>query len=228
MRKIALVSIVLVVIFAIAATVVYAGSASVSGTLTPGGQQEPQVAIISTPNCTGGYTAFAVLYASYAFTVDADGVYTVTEPGTTSAVYVYQGSFDPALPASNCIAASNSNPINFTVALTAGTQYFVAVIDDTFAQTGLSYNITITGPGNVYLGSGASCTYPLPANSVVYSIPAGAPAFYDADLATQVNFNLPAGTWHSSEFSGDFAKVWIACQAQPIWVPANAVGEPVG
>ncbi len=72
------------------------------------------------------------------------------------------------------------------------------------------------------------CPYPLPSDSVVYDVPAGAPAFYDADLNTKVNFDLPAGTWKISEFSGDFAKVWISCAAEPIWIPANAVGAPVG
>lgn len=71
----------------------------------------------------------------------------------------------------------------------------------------------------------AACPFPLPAGSIVYSIPQGAPTFYAADLATQNNFNLNAGTWYISEFSGDFAKVWIACQARPVWVPSNAVAQ---
>lgn len=69
------------------------------------------------------------------------------------------------------------------------------------------------------------CPYPLPAGSVVYSVPAGAPAFWDADLSAQTNFSLPAGTWYISEFVGDFAKVWIACQASPIYIPSNAVAQ---
>jgi len=32
-------------------------------------------------------------------------------------------------------------------------------------------------------------------------------------------------TWYISEFSGDFAKVWVACQASPVWVPSNAVAR---
>jgi len=71
----------------------------------------------------------------------------------------------------------------------------------------------------------ASCPYPLPSGSVVYSIPAGAPAFFAADLSAGTGFNVKAGTWYISEFSGDFAKVWIACQARPVWVPSNAVSR---
>ncbi len=71
----------------------------------------------------------------------------------------------------------------------------------------------------------ASCPYPLPVSARVYSVPAGAPTFFAARLDTQTNFNLPAGTWYISEFSGDFAKVWIACQARPVWIPANAVAR---
>jgi hypothetical protein len=224
MKKTALVLLLMAIVCAVVVTAVFAGSASVSGTLTPGGATVSQVAIISTPNCTGAYVAFAALYAAYPFTVDVDGLYTVTEPGTESAIYISSGSFDPAFPAANCIAASNTNPLNFSVALTAGTTYVVAVIEDTFAQDGMSYNITISGPGNVTFGS-ADCPYPLPTGSTIYNVPAGAPAFYEPDLGAQTNFNLPAGTWYISEFTGDFAKVWISCEGSPVYIPANAVAR---
>lgn len=71
----------------------------------------------------------------------------------------------------------------------------------------------------------ASCRVPMPVGSRVYSVPAGAPTFYQPSLDAQTNFNLPAGTWYISEFSGDFAKVWIACQADMVWIPANAVSR---
>lgn len=74
----------------------------------------------------------------------------------------------------------------------------------------------------------AACSYPLPADAVVYDVPAGAPTFFDANLDTKLNFDLPAGTWKISEFEGDFAKVWIACEANPVWIPSNAVGAPIG
>lgn len=124
-------------------------SNSVSGSLVPGGPTIPRVGIISTPNCTGAYVEFAALFAAYPLAVGADGTYTVDEPGSTSAVYVLEGSFDPEAVAATCIAASNTNPINFGVALTAGTQYFVVLIDDTFAQGGLDYTLTVSGPGSV-------------------------------------------------------------------------------
>lgn len=215
---------ILIILSVAAASIVYAGSATFSGTLSPGGATEPIVAQITTPNCTGATVAFAVLYAVYPFTVDVTGAYSFTEPGTTTAMYVYAGGFDPAQPANNCIAATNSNPLNIVVNLTAGTQYYVAVIDDTFEQLGISYSINISGPGNIIQSAGA-CPYPLPVGSVVYSIPAGAPAFFAPDLGSQTGFAIPAGTWYVSEFSGDFAKVWIACQANPVWVPANAVAR---
>jgi hypothetical protein len=70
---------------------------------------------------------------------------------------------------------------------------------------------------------GADCPYPQPADAALYQLPAGAPAFFAADLGSQTGFNIPAGTWYMSDFSDDFAKVWIACEAQPVYVPANAV-----
>ena len=71
----------------------------------------------------------------------------------------------------------------------------------------------------------AACPFPLPAGSVIYSIPQGAPAFFAADLSAGTGFNVKAGTWYISEFEGDFALVWIACQARPVWVPTNAVAR---
>jgi hypothetical protein len=70
------------------------------------------------------------------------------------------------------------------------------------------------------------CVNPLPAGSVVHDVPQGAPVFFEPSLDAQANFNLPAGTWYVAEFSGDFAKVWIACAANLVWIPRNAVGGP--
>ncbi len=72
------------------------------------------------------------------------------------------------------------------------------------------------------------CSNPLPADSVVYDVPFGAPAYFNADLQSAANFSLPAGTWKISEFSGDFAKVWIACEGDPVWIPRSAVGGAIG
>jgi hypothetical protein len=73
-----------------------------------------------------------------------------------------------------------------------------------------------------------TCKNQLPIDSVVYNVPAGAPAYFNPDLQSGANFNLPAGTWKISEFRNDFAKVWIACGATPIWIPRSAVGDAVG
>ncbi len=124
-------------------------SETVSGSLVPGGPTIPRVGIISTPNCTGAYVEFAALFAAYPLAVGADGTYNVDEPGTESAVYVLEGSFDPEAVAATCIAASNTNPISLDVSLTAGTQYFLVVIEDTFTQDGMDYALTVSGPGSV-------------------------------------------------------------------------------
>ena len=209
---------------------VFAGSAAVNGTLD-GGDPTLLVALIVTPNCTGGYGVTNVHYEAHPFTVDASGSYnfTVTSAAAFASLYVYQGSFDPA-NAANCYAASNSGtPTTLNgVALTAGTQYFAVVFDDQFAQAGGDYTLNIDGPGNINFAGTGGCSNPLPPNSVVYDVPAGAPAFFAPDLQSQTNFNLPAGTWKIVEFSGDFAKVWIACEAAFIWIPANAVGAAIG
>lgn len=222
MKKAALV-LAIVVLAAITATAVLAGTISFTGTLVPGGATEPQVALITTPNCNGGTIAFTMLYHAYRFTVDAAGVYTVTEPGVESAVYVYAGGFDPVFPALNCIAASNTNPISLPVNLSPGVVYTLVVVEDTFEQDGMPYNLTINGPGNISVPVD-NCASALPAGSTVRSVPLGAPAYYAPDLATRVTFDLPAGTWWVTRTSGDFAQVWIACNASPVWIPVSALG----
>lgn len=69
----------------------------------------------------------------------------------------------------------------------------------------------------------AACPFPMPAGSRVYNVPAGALAFYDDDPNTYAGFNLPPGSWYISEFGEAFAKVWIACQAQPVYIPVENV-----
>lgn len=63
------------------------------------------------------------------------------------------------------------------------------------------------------------CSNPLPPGSAVYSVPDGALAFYAPDPNTYTGFNLPAGTWYISEFGEAYAKVWIACEADSIYIP---------
>ncbi len=71
----------------------------------------------------------------------------------------------------------------------------------------------------------AGCTNPLPDGFVVRSVPDGAPAYFAPRLDTYTNFDLPAGTWYVGATSGDFSHVWIACQADLVWIPtANVAG----
>ncbi len=71
--------------------------------------------------------------------------------------------------------------------------------------------------------SSGACTNPLPTNAVIHNLPQGAPAFYAADLNAATGFAVPAGDWYVTQTSGDFTQLWIACQANNVWVPSNAV-----
>lgn len=72
------------------------------------------------------------------------------------------------------------------------------------------------------------CLYPFPTGASLYFVPQGAPTFYQPKLETQNAFNLPAGTWYITELDDDddFAKVWIACRAAPVYIPLNAIDLP--
>lgn len=148
-------SVLALALFAVAPLAAGTSSASVDGFVGPG-DPSMLVALISTPNCTGGYGSVDVFYDLYPLTVGASGTYHVevlSDSGTT-AFYVYANSFNPGAAADNCIAASNSgNPQMVDIALAPGTQYYVGVIDDTFAQEGHNYTLSVDGPGAISLGS---------------------------------------------------------------------------
>jgi hypothetical protein len=225
-------------VFAIATGVALAGSASFSGTFA--GDPTMNVVSISTPNCVAQGTT-DVRYDAYAITVTVTGLYSFTATstggsGTLSSIYIMDSGFNPTAALGNCLYGANNGTPNGAVLnnanLTAGTPYYLVIFDDTFGQATPGYNASAEGvgdiiglPGSGGAGTMAACTNPLPAGSVVYNIPAGAPAFFAPDLGSGTGFDIPAGTWYISEFSGDFAKVWVACQAASVWVPANAVAH---
>ncbi len=151
MKRLVQVCILNLVLCAVLATPIFAGTLTLTGTLVPGGPQTTETAIISPNVCTGATVAFGTLYRAYSFTVDVSGVYTISEPGAESAVYVYSGSYNPTAVTVNCYAASNANPINFPASLNAGAQYVLVIIEDTFSQDGLQYSLTIDGPGGIFL-----------------------------------------------------------------------------
>lgn len=69
------------------------------------------------------------------------------------------------------------------------------------------------------------CPNPLPADAVIRSVPAGALAYFEPSYDAYTGFNLPPGTWYTTDTDGEFTQVWIACQASSIWIPtANIAG----
>jgi hypothetical protein len=236
LRGIAVLCIVLS--FILAVNSVFAGSIAFSGTFD--GDPTMNVVAISTPNCTSqGSTD--VRYDAYLFTVTATGAYNFSAAstggaGTLASIYIMDSNFNPVAALGNCIAGSNNGLAPATpttlnnVNLTAETLYYLVIFDDTFAQTTPGYNFGGNGVGDFLLGGPGEevpvgfCTNPLPSESVVRNVPLGAPAYFDARLDTRVNFDLPAGNWYVTDTSGDFAHVWIACEADLIWIPTSALG----
>ncbi|MBE2268668.1 MAG: hypothetical protein IAE80_10600 [Anaerolinea sp.] len=225
--------VILIIALIVIATIspVFAGSFTIDGDYT--GDPTMAVVTISSPNCSS-QGATQVRYDAYQFTVDASGMYdfSATRPavsGTLTSIYLMNSSFNPAAALANCLAGDNTgNPTSFSFNLTAGTVYYFVVFDDTFTQTGTTYTASINGPGNITLlnpptGSAPIFTVPRPASATIYNVPLGAPAYWGDDLGTRLLWDLPAGNWYIAQFSNGFAQVWIAGQANMIWIPETAV-----
>jgi hypothetical protein len=195
------------------------GSLGSGPTLTPGRPNEG--------NCTTT-TAGKHYYALSQFTPAVSGTYVYLDAGYEFStgldvvLALYTGglaTFDPTNPTGNgCFWADDDEG---AVSLTAGVTYTLMVTNYKSGEAG-TYQYLLVGPGGAG-GVANACVNFLPDGSVVKSIPAGAPTFYQPDLATQLSFNLPAGTWWTTGTSGDFTQVWIGCEANPVWVPTNAV-----
>jgi len=85
------------------------------------------------------------------------------------------------------------------------------------ANAGFTFGAApVNAPGSV-------CAYPLAEGTLIYSVPDGARAYYDDDPNTYTGFDLPPGTWYITEFGESFAKVWIACNGQPVYIPIENV-----
>lgn len=82
------------------------------------------------------------------------------------------------------------------------------------------------GSWSPVVAGNADCPNPIPAGFVVRSIPAGALTYFKASSDAYTGFNLPAGqTWYTGTAEDGFVEVWIACQANNVFVPAdNVVG----
>ncbi|MGQ9851174.1 MAG: PPC domain-containing protein, partial [Aggregatilineaceae bacterium] len=138
------------------------------------------VVFISSPNCAG-QGLFPVHYEATLFSVGASGVYTLdlTSTGGFASFYLYAGSFDPANGMANCVAADNFAPEQITYNLVQNSTYYVVVIDDGFAQSGGSYTVQFSGPGDIYIGNaggpGCDVLMPIPSTAVVGSFVADAP-----------------------------------------------------
>ncbi len=222
----------LLILMSLGVTAAFANSVSFSGTFSP---SDPTLAVvtITTPDCKSqGSTQDR--YHAHRFTVTVTGGYNFSVASTGGGLahmYIMDSGFNPAAALPNCIAGASNNPTQLTgVNLTAGATYYLVIFDDTFTQDTPGYSGSADGEGDIVFDSAASasanlCAYQLPLGSAVYSVPAGAPTFFAADIADKTNFDLPAGTWWISEFTGDFAKVWISCQATPFYIPANAVAH---
>jgi hypothetical protein len=129
-----------------------AGSLTFNGNLQPPTPTMP-VVFIAGSLCTGQGVA-PVTYRRYPIHVTEAGVYTMdlNYAAGGPSFYLFEGSFNPAAAFPTCVQADNSAPEQIVFNLNPGTDYFVVVFDDTFAQDSGAFSVTINGPGNILAG----------------------------------------------------------------------------
>ncbi len=140
----------------------------------------------------------AVHYLTHTFTVGTTGSYTFSMCGFDTYLHIYQGSFNPAFPATNFLVADDdgntgvcSGGSNATITLTAGVTYVYVATG--FGNNSVGpYSVTFTGPGPVYEGP---LSEPLWFSSAVGGplVATGSP-FNPVGTATLPNTNTP-GTY---------------------------------
>ncbi len=183
-------------------TVHAATTVSWSGTLA---SPDPTWDRVNT-NCVGPSSRIE-WYDTQPFYVDATGLYTIdttamTGPNPDNLFALYQNSFDPTQPSTNCVRADDDSGGMFLapriagVTLTAGVQYILVTTqccDGTTAGQEVNYTNQITGVGNITLGQIA-----LPGPSVpVGSAPRPGPDMIpipDTAVVGQVLFDTPGYT----------------------------------
>ena len=93
--------------------------------------------------------------------------------------------------------------------------------DGTFPVTPVNISYGGSGGGTAAFGG---CPVQIPAGSVQGRIPATVNALFEPRSDAGSNVVLPAGSsWWIIDVQGSFYKLWIACQASPVWVAAEAV-----
>lgn len=129
-----------------------AGTITFTGDLQPPSPTMP-VVTIAPPLC-GAQGVFPVTYRRFPIHVTQSGSYTMdlTFPAGAPSFYLHEGSFNPAASLSTCVQADNAAPKQIVFNLNVGTDYFVVVFDDSFAQDTGAFTVTINGPGNILVG----------------------------------------------------------------------------
>lgn len=167
-------------------------------------------------DCTGLSGLGPVVFEVQPFHVSASGPYDVTsvQTGWDGFIFIYQGSFNPAAPNTNCIAGNDDSlaGIGFSeilgVNLNAGTQYLLVTTAFEAGEDG-PYTNTIDGDGTITLGAlggnvdlsiTKSGTVP-ESGSFVYTLSA-ANAGPDAATSVSVTDVLPAGLTFVSSTCG--------------------------
>lgn len=176
--------------------------------------------------------AFAAKYPELIVSIeDCNVVITYEEPPGDDFTSILVSSNDTVLAS---IPTGNGPDLELSTIIFPITQYFDGEslfielynnsYDFTYTDTTLSVPDSLVAPCVAPVEG--YCTYPLPVNAVQGRLDGATQAYYAPSEDARTEIVLPVGSsWWIAGSENGFYKLFVACQAQYLWVPASALGS---
>lgn len=145
-----------------------------------------------------------------------DGPYTVEQTSGTRSYSMFSATF-PAYPLT---FEFRLDTLIDGVPVYQSTVSVTCTADATFSATPVNLDLTLTLPVPVPV----VCPTPLPADAVQGRLLSTVTALFSPNPADTTNIILPAGSaWFVIGAQDGFYRLYIACQAAALWIPADAI-----
>ncbi len=182
-------------------------------------------AATATPTATATETLVAATATSTATATETLVAATATSTATATGTLVAATATSTATATGTLVPATATSTATATGTLVAATATSTATATGTLAGASATPTATATGTLTVTpLPPPPNCPNPLPIASVQGRILATVPAYYLPDTTATTSVVIEVGTsWWVMDSDPGFYRLWIACEATPVWVEAQFV-----